>query len=276
MTTETPIWLQNESFPARLDRQIIEVLATEGVIDLPSGDLFVTERDAGAAMQVDVAPGQVVIVGDDQAFQGSYLCRSTAVEELPITTADTNNPRIDLVIARVRDSNVTGSDDDWILEVLAGTPASSPEAPSLPDTAVALAEVFVGANVSSITDANITDRRGQAGSRLPVGTLSGYVEPERNFGSVSGTVTLDFASFNVWRINPSGPITIQVASLPSAGDVAAGTLTIENSNHAITWPGGTLGEDGLEPAVDGVTVISLLARSTGLTAVTSWIRLGSV
>jgi hypothetical protein len=163
-----PIFQQNNQYSARVTRQLIDDVATEGVVGV--GHFAVTERAAGAAMSVEVAAGRAYIVGDDQANQGTYLCISEATEELPVAAADSTDPRIDLVVAEVRDPNAGGvSGDDWQFRVIEGTPGVSPVAPAVPDSAIPLAEIDVAANVTSILDADITDLRTFGGKPLPKG-----------------------------------------------------------------------------------------------------------
>lgn len=77
---------------------------------------------------------------------------------MPIGTANASNPRIDRVIIRL----------DWTantiqLAVLRGTPATSPTAPALTQNSsrweISLAQILVGANVSTIVAGNVTDER---------------------------------------------------------------------------------------------------------------------
>ena len=153
-----PIFQQNREYSARVTRQFLDLIGTEGVVG--SGDLAVSERGAGASMSVDVAAGRAFIAGDDQAFQGSYLIGNEAVVNLPIESADPADARIDRVVLQVRDPNAGGpAGDDVVLVVLTGTPAAAPVAPTTPDSAISLATVAVGAAVTSIFNANITDTR---------------------------------------------------------------------------------------------------------------------
>jgi len=152
------IWQQNEEFSARKDRGIIEALFTEGVLDPGGAELAVSERSLGANMSVDVAPGRAVVDGDEQADQRAYLAVNEDDLNLAVTAADATNTRYDRVVVRVRDSAVSGVVDGPVVEVIAGT-AGSGDPPAEPDSAVTLATVEVGAGVSSITDADITDQR---------------------------------------------------------------------------------------------------------------------
>lgn len=159
MTLETPLWLQEGVYPARLDRQLIAAIFGEGVL---SG-FAVSQRGAGANMSVDVAAGVAVIEGDDQSNQGRYLVQSTAVENLTGFTAPGSNSRIDLVVLQINDTNAGGgSGDNFTIERVAGTAASSPVAPAVPGSAIVLAEVLLESSSTSITDAMITDARSYA------------------------------------------------------------------------------------------------------------------
>lgn len=157
MTLYAPIWQQNNTYPASLDRQALS-LWTTGVI--AAGDLAVTQRGAGANMSVDVAAGGCVIEGTEAAGQGRYLATSDAVVNVPLAAAPgAGSSRIDLVVATVRDSAFSGTDDDWIIQAVTGTPAASPVAPSAPASSLVLASVAVASLAASIVDANITDAR---------------------------------------------------------------------------------------------------------------------
>jgi hypothetical protein len=163
VTLNTPLWLQQASYPAQIDRQLIG-LWTGGVINRHT-DLVVS-ADA-TTLSVDVAPGSAVIPGGDQAFQGSYLCQSTAIVNLPINARPTaGQTRLDLVYAKVIDSTAIGAgnpaNDGWQILVAAGVPsASSPARPALPASSIALAQVSVaGGGGATFNPADITDLRG--------------------------------------------------------------------------------------------------------------------
>lgn len=159
---DQPLWLQNSSYPAAVDRSLIETTFSAGIIG--PADLAVTQRAAGANMSVDVAAGRVVVTMTDAPNQGRALCRSTAVNNLTIPGAPAAGlTRIDLIVARVYDTSIIGgSINGWQLDVVAGTAASSPTVPAVPASAIALAEVRVPAGTASVTNAIITDRRVQS------------------------------------------------------------------------------------------------------------------
>lgn len=162
MTIEFPIWLQEQDYAARLDRQIIaQIFPLEQVLV----GLSVSERGAGANVSVDISAGSCIIVGDDQANQGNYFVISTAIENLALAAAPATpgESRYDIVFMRVNDSNAGSAAtpaDVAVPDVVEGTEtAGTPTLPTLPDTAVALARVLRTNGDSAVTDSMIADLR---------------------------------------------------------------------------------------------------------------------
>lgn len=174
MTLEHPLWAQELTYPARLDRQLImAAFDLEGVVQ----GLRVTQRGAGANMSVDIASGTCIIDGDDQAFQGSYLGQSSATVNVTIGAAPGSNSRIDLIVARVYDPNAgSGSSAIFTFEAIAGSVSGSPVAPALPNTAIPIAQVLVTNGDTSVVNAAITDARTPARARgaVPTGTIQAF------------------------------------------------------------------------------------------------------
>jgi hypothetical protein len=164
-----PSWLQAGSYPAESDRLTTQALyATTGIIG--SSSLAVTQNSP-AGMSVRVAAGWAAIIGTTQANMGAYVAYNDAQTTLTVTTADPTNPRIDRVVVTVRDAYYTGAFNDVIFQVLAGTPAGSPTAPAVPANSISLATIAVGAGVTSILTANITDTRVAVTSNLAISSL---------------------------------------------------------------------------------------------------------
>lgn len=195
MTQELPVWTQNNTFSARLDRQVIKALWSEGVL---SG-LAVGQRGAGTNMSVDIAAGSAVIEGDDQSDQGSYLAITSVLENVAISAAPGSNSRIDLVYYRVNDPNAGGpSGDDSSFGVAVGTADPSPTVPALPTSAIPLAEILVASGTVAITDAMITPRRSAAlirGSARP-GSLVAYGGAEANLAGSEDWLICDGAAIS--------------------------------------------------------------------------------
>lgn len=191
MTVRTPpSWLQNGSHPAENDRLTTQALwATTGIINAAS--LEVTENSP-PGMSVRVASGWAAIVGTTQANMGTYVGYNDATVVLGLTTADPTNPRIDRVCMTVNDAYYTGSLNNVVLQVVAGTPAGSPTAPATPANSISLATVAVAAAATAITNANITDTRVLVTTNIPEsGDISSVTAGNGlSGGGSSGAVTL--------------------------------------------------------------------------------------
>lgn len=115
----------------------------------------------GGGLQVNVNTGMSVQVLDGYARFKGYWIRNDAIMNLSIAAADTINPRIDAVVVRVDTSARTVT-----ITVKTGTAAGTPVAPTMTRSATVneycIAKIAVAANATSITQANITDARGDA------------------------------------------------------------------------------------------------------------------
>ena len=159
-----PSWLQNGSHPAENDRLSMQaIFATTGIIG--SSSLSVGPNSP-VGMSVVVASGWAAIVGTTQSNMGVYTVYNDANTTLTITTANPTNPRIDRIVATVQDAFYSGSFNDVIFQVIAGTPAGSPVAPATPANSISLATVAVGAAVTQINTGDITDTRVETTTNL--------------------------------------------------------------------------------------------------------------
>lgn len=126
----------------------------EGVKTGALNELEVYADSSG--MQVKAKSGQAMVRG--------HYYSSTAEEVLAITAADLSNPRIDIVVLELDPSA-----NSITLKVIAGTPALTPTTPSVTQTdagvyQLQLAEVLVGAGVTTIAADKITDSRTYLGT----------------------------------------------------------------------------------------------------------------
>lgn len=119
-----------------------------GVIKAYLNELQVYADSTG--MQVKVKSGAANV-------QAIYF-DSDAEEVLAIAAANASNPRIDRIIVRL---DLPADTIDFA--VIQGAPAVSPTAPTLTQNntrwEISLAQVYVGANVSTIATGNVTDER---------------------------------------------------------------------------------------------------------------------
>ena len=98
------------------------------------------------------------------------------------------------------------------------------------------------------------------------GVIRGYREPLAQLPS-SGTVVLDLAEHNVFRVDPTATVDVTFDSLPGAGEAASATLIVEHSDYSVTFPAGTKYPDGEPPELDGRTYLSILAEGDGTVVV---------
>jgi hypothetical protein len=233
--------------------QVFKRLLRDGYFPNVLNELKVIETNpARLAVAVDTGEGWL---------QG-YWYANDALKEIDLEAADATNPRIDRIVLRL--DTVT----DRIISaiVLKGTPAVAPVAPALTRTEqiweLSLAQVYVGAGVTSIANANITDERndsvlcGQAIPSSVEGHLKDLLNPHqitteqigaepaitkkaafnKDFGNTAGTVlqgnaqALDSAKLE-------GNTTAQVRSGTTKADVGLGN--VGNYSSATTATGNT-------------------------------------
>lgn len=220
MTLRTPpSWLQNGSHPAENDRLTTQALwATTGIIKPTS---LAVSQNSPAGLSILVASGWAAIVGTTQANMGTYVGYNDDTVVLSITTADPTNPRVDLVCLTVNDAYYTGALNNAVLQVVAGTPAGSPVAPTLPANSISLATVAVGAGATAITNANITDTRVLVTTNIPE----------------SGDISAVVAGTGLSGGGTSGSVTVSIDTSVTADLTTAQTLT----NKSLTSPKINLG-----------------------------------
>lgn len=125
-------------------------------------DLLVLQTTV-ASMGCLVGSGNAVVAN---ASRGPYtFSNPTNGVALTLATSNPTNPRIDLVYVQVIDNPPDTGTTGGIIGVVTGTAAASPTVPALPSNGVCipLAQILVGANVTSITNSNITDVRKSSG-----------------------------------------------------------------------------------------------------------------
>ncbi|MCD6288822.1 MAG: hypothetical protein J7M12_06885 [Candidatus Hydrogenedentes bacterium] len=101
-------------------------------------------------------PSLAVVVGAGRAFISRFVYKLAADSVTETVAVPTDNPRIDLVVARLA---------DWTVAIIKGTESAVPEAPATGMDEIVLAELYLRPGMGSIEDNDdgtngyITDRR---------------------------------------------------------------------------------------------------------------------
>lgn len=175
MAAETPPFvLQAGSHPAETVRRFAYATMGQrgGIVN--SGDLAVSQNGT-PNMTVNVAAGQVYVLGTESANQGLYYGENRTTASLNIAAADATNARRDLIVARVKDAAYSGATNSFTLEAVTGTPAASPSDPTTPANCFVLARVAVAAGATTVVTANLTDLRTTTTGQTRAAALGGII-----------------------------------------------------------------------------------------------------
>lgn len=265
--------------------QLANLVCEEGVSDLMDGSLLVTT--GGSGLTLDVAQGGG-FVSSDVDDQGMYSIYNDDTVVLTATTADGTNPRIDQVVATVRDSQFGGVDNDWVLSVLAGTPTGGATlsnltgAAALPDRTIRLAYVLVPAtftgpfvNATHILDARtayVSCGNGpfpyvslEPAAVTSIPNTAAYTQP-----TLGTTLHLDDEYFSVSgatvTVKTAGTYDIQAANQTAAdgGGARGALLLLNNTNLPNASPDGTIVDRDFKPTSSASVVTTLHGARTGV------------
>lgn len=125
-------------------------------------------EDVGDALIVSAGEGMTVTVGSGRAIIDCKWLKNDALQNVEITPANGLLPRYTAVIVHLDTEN-------RLMEITTkdGTAASTPTEPEIDDTELCLAMIYVGAGVTSIGQANITDTRADT---TVCGWITGLIE----------------------------------------------------------------------------------------------------
>ena len=225
--------------------------------------------NVGDKLIVSPVTGMTVSVGTGRGYVNGYSFDVTDSAYNLTVTASESLPRIDRVVARLSaqtDRNIT-------LAVLKGTAAASPVAPALTQTndvyEIPLAQIAVGANVTSITSSDITDERVEIGN--PASTLdcieeitvNGTTVPKSRHTAAITIPTYPDASTTekgIVQIGSnlsvsSGTISVPVATTSTAGVMKVGS-NLSVSSGTVSVPYATTSTAGVIKAGDGLSISS--------------------
>ncbi len=159
-------------------------------LKLISNGVFATPSNA---MQVQAGDGMTVSVTAGWGFINCKWINNSSAYNVTLDASDIALNRIDRVVLRL---NADTAHRNIEIAVLKGSPAATPSAPALTRVAggvweLSLAQIYVGANVSAITQANITDER-------PNTTLCGFVTGLIDQIDTTNLFAQFTAAFNEW------------------------------------------------------------------------------
>ena len=157
-------------------------------LKLISDGVFATPA---TAMQVTAVSGLKVSVAAGWGFIKCKYLNNTAALQLTLSAADVVLNRIDRIVMRLDTTNRL-----MTIAVKQGTAASTPTAPALTRVTggvweLSLAQIYVGAGVTTITQANITDERADT-------SLCGYVTGLIDQIDTTNLFAQFTAAFNEW------------------------------------------------------------------------------
>lgn len=154
MALQTPLYLQSGSYSARIDRLSLLGLIVEKQGVAGRNDLVLTASTPNA-MSVQIGSGTGIIKGSLISQQGHYVVTNIGAASVTIGTSHPSLPRVDVVILRVKDAEVSGNENTATFEVVQGTPAAVPMPPTIPPMSINLGQVHVAAGATSISNSNI-------------------------------------------------------------------------------------------------------------------------
>lgn len=254
-----------------------------------------TSNGTSGAPTVSVAPGHCVVA---TSAGGTYICSWPAATTVALTVPAAN-PRIDLLCARVRDTDVDASGvKKFEIIPVDGVPASSPTAPAVPAGYLPLYQIQVAASPSGAL--TITDMRTftRASGGIRVVTASQLARAGSYVGDIrvqQGTGQIDVWMGSSWSILASPAVwtqftpTLQYAGSPGPPSQAAGTVNLGSGASAVgryiqvgkrldinyTFVFGTTGLDGGSGAITTQLPGGFVSRAAAETHIVSYLFTGA-
>lgn len=223
MVEEQPFPLTNLCYTAGDFRILLgSLVCSSGVAR--RGSLKVTT--GGSGLDLSVAGGSAFMFRTEAVV---YELRNDGPVTLTTAAADPTNPRIDAVYATVRDSDFGGTNDDWVLEIVTGTPTVGANLTNLlgagafPADTIRLAYVLVPAGFAGpfVDATHILDDRDifvACGDKQTLYTRFQRATNQSLTDGAAATITFPVASTgtaqgNDWLTESSGVVTIKRAGV---------------------------------------------------------------
>lgn len=185
-------------------------------------ELLVKSTSPAASMAISVLPGRAYIKG--------YWYQTDETKTLPISTANSLNPRIDSVIVELSESQRTIS-----LKILTGTPATNPEPPTLSENQIQLAKVLIPVGKTAIINSDIIDTRWDKTVCGAVGAIVNQIDTETFYDQVNDLCQYYYGlaegSYNAYLIRLQDLIAVMEQTV-IAGDLSALQIEVANKLDA--------------------------------------------
>lgn len=224
------------------------MLPIAGILDRSQDNLVTGDSNS---MSVTVHPFNAVL-----NRYGALLIQNDGDVKVPLSAAPSANSRIDVVYVRQKESRPPMSDDsdNPIFGVTKGVAAATPVAPSVPDGALALAQVLLPAGVSNTAAAGVvitqtyigaamkgdmlrvqTSAQRDAMTMVPEGTLLHNVADNCDYVRIGGKWKFEglFTENNLLNKNNAGWNIVQIRGTVHNG-IASGFFWF---NRAGDWRG---------------------------------------
>lgn len=271
--------MAEESFPfqelAEGDRTVsaamfakhLGFIRTRGVIQGLDNQLAVTESGP-QAMTVDVDTGGAFVgLTEQRAY------RNTLTRTLTVAAADGSNPRDDLVVLRMDTASGVRS---VVLAVVTGTPAGSPVDPTLTQSEalyeLPIYRLRVGAAVSVITNADLTDLRSTTGYSQPANFPSSASGLTREGGNTTeatttSTTAVDLVDLSSLSIPAATPIWVKLVYRKTSGAAARGSFGMKLNATVLSEANSGTGAytSSTDRAEDGMAWYELASRVANYT-----------
>ena len=185
MTLQKANWMQNVTYEARMDRNIIKGIIQHEGIEKPLS----LKVSATGAMSVSIAAGGAFVQGDDSAGQGMYYVWNDAATTLSgFSLPPSGQKKIDTVILRINDPQASGTaGDNASFGIVPGSPvptAGTALPAALPSSALPLAYINITAGQASIAAGDIANARVLCGGIEHIGCYRMWPIPTTQSGAV--------------------------------------------------------------------------------------------
>lgn len=156
-------------YASDIQRQYKNIIGNKVII----GDTLLVTAKSTPDLSVNISTGTAVNLGKE--------FRNSATVNLAITANTSTYNRIDAIVI---DFSLTSN----FIKVVKGTPSSSPVAPTITNNQILLANIVVGAGVTSIQSSNITDCRKVEGQYMFDSVTDEIINIKTRINNVSDTI----------------------------------------------------------------------------------------